>query len=120
MANIHSVLTVLLIAINALFVEVYHENVGIAGLHYIAFGLGLYIGAQISNFGLDRIHKALAARKKTRGRPEFRLREFTLKFFDIVLLSLLLIVRFASNYDPSNFCRSHGTSHYWFVFFMYT
>ncbi|KAJ7178926.1 MFS polyamine transporter [Mycena filopes] len=63
----------ILTSIPGIYVSVYHEGIGIAGLHYLAFGLGLYGGAQICNALLDKIHAALAERYKDAGRPEYRL-----------------------------------------------
>ncbi|KAK0187621.1 MFS general substrate transporter [Armillaria mellea] len=45
---------VILTSIPDIFVIMYHENVRIARLHYIAFGIGLYCGAQITNVILDK------------------------------------------------------------------
>lgn len=60
-----------------IFQEVYGQSTGVAGLHYIALGLGMCIASQGNSRLVDRIYLYLA---KTRGheglgRPEFRLRE---------------------------------------------
>ncbi|EEB90265.1 hypothetical protein MPER_11548, partial [Moniliophthora perniciosa FA553] len=52
----------LLTSIPGLYTSIYRESIGIAGLHYLALGLGLYAGAQIANYLLDRIHARLKAR----------------------------------------------------------
>ena len=56
------------------FRDVYHERVGIAGLHYLALGLGLLIPSQINARLMDKTYKLLKARNGGVGRPEFRLR----------------------------------------------
>jgi len=58
-----------------IFRDVYHERVGIAGLHYLAFGVGLTCGSQINARVLDRMYMYLKSRNGGVGRPEFRLRE---------------------------------------------
>lgn len=65
---------VLLTSIPEIYVSIYRQNVGIAGLHYFSIGLGLYTGAQICNIVLDKIHGFLTARNNGKGRPEFRIR----------------------------------------------
>ncbi|KAG7447085.1 MFS general substrate transporter [Guyanagaster necrorhizus] len=64
---------VILTSIPDIYVVVYHESIGIAGLHYIAFGIGLYSGAQITNAILDELYLRLSAHYGTEGRPEFRI-----------------------------------------------
>ncbi|KAJ7667540.1 MFS polyamine transporter [Mycena polygramma] len=73
LAYLYGLVYLILTSIPSIYVSIYNESIGIAGLHYLAFGLGLYGGAQISNMSLDRIHAALAARHKNAGRPEYRL-----------------------------------------------
>ena len=66
--------SVFLTTIPTAFQDVYHERVGIAGLHYLALGLGLLIPAQINARLMDKVYKLLKARNGGVGRPEFRLR----------------------------------------------
>ncbi|KAK0442813.1 major facilitator superfamily domain-containing protein, partial [Desarmillaria tabescens] len=66
-------LTVILTSIPDIFVVVYHESLGIAGLHYIAFGIGLYGGAQIADATQNELYRCLSARYGTTGRPEYRI-----------------------------------------------
>lgn len=54
--------------------NIYGQKPGIAGLHYIALGLGLTGGSQINSRVLDPIYKYLKSRNDGVGRPEFRLR----------------------------------------------
>ena len=65
---------VFLTTISTAFQDVYHDRVGIAGLHYLALGLGLSIPSQINARLMDKIYKLLKARNGGVGRPEFRLR----------------------------------------------
>jgi hypothetical protein len=55
---------------------VYHDGVGIAGLHYIALGVGLMVGSQFNAIYMDRIYALLKSRNGGVGRPEFRLRAY--------------------------------------------
>lgn len=52
--------------------EHYHERVGVAGLNYIALGIGFGLGTQISAPFQDRVYRALKRRANNVGRPEFR------------------------------------------------
>lgn len=54
--------------------EQYHQSIGIAGLHYISFGIGLSVAAQVNSRMLDKLYKSLSARNGGVGKPEFRLR----------------------------------------------
>ena len=62
--------------IPSIFQDVYHDRLGIAGLHYLAFGVGLMAGSQINARYMDRVYKYLKSRNGGVGKPEFRLREF--------------------------------------------
>ncbi len=66
--------SVFLTTIPTAFREVYHDGVGISGLHYLALGLGLAIPAQINARLMDKVYVSLKARNGGVGRPEFRLR----------------------------------------------
>jgi len=66
--------SVFLTTISTAFQNVYHDRVGVAGLHYLALGLGLAIPAQINARLMDKVYKALKVRNGGVGRPEFRLR----------------------------------------------
>jgi hypothetical protein len=66
--------SVFLTTIPTAFQDVYHDRVGIAGLHYLALGLGLSIPSQINARLMDKVYKLLKARNGGVGRPEFRLR----------------------------------------------
>ena len=60
-----------------IFEDIYEENVGIAGLNYLALGIGLTGFSQINARLMDPIYKRLKKRNGGVGKPEFRLREFT-------------------------------------------
>ncbi|TFY50870.1 hypothetical protein EVG20_g11282, partial [Dentipellis fragilis] len=51
----------------------YHESIGIAGLHYLALGIGLFAGTQIGARVLDRSYKSMSKRNGGVGKPEYRL-----------------------------------------------
>lgn len=57
-----------------LYGEVYHQSLGIAGLHYISLGLGFTIGAQVNAQITDRLYKKLTAKwyakLETEKKPE--------------------------------------------------
>ncbi|KAK0492594.1 hypothetical protein EDD18DRAFT_1079493, partial [Armillaria luteobubalina] len=49
----------ILTSIPRIFIGIYHESIGVAGLHYIAFGIGLYGGVQIANAIQDNLYRRL-------------------------------------------------------------
>lgn len=51
----------------------YHDRVGIAGLHYLALGVGLMVGSQSNARLMDKVYLLLKSRNGGVGRPEFRL-----------------------------------------------
>ena len=69
------VLEVFLTTMPSIFEGVYHQRVGIAGLHYIALGVGLTGASQINARVMDKIYVALKDRNGGKGVPEFRLRK---------------------------------------------
>ena len=71
----HSHCLVLLTTMSAIFSSIYHERVGIAGLHYFALGIGLYVSVQVSARSMDRIYIHFKNKNGGVGEPEFRLRE---------------------------------------------
>ena len=78
MSSIYAILhfSVFLTTIPTIFQDVYHDRVGIAGLHYLALGVGLSVPSQINARLMDKIYTSLKARNGGVGRPEFRLREY--------------------------------------------
>ena len=58
----------------SIFDGVYQQPAGIAGLHYIALGVGLMGGSQLNAVTLDKIYGYLKNKNGGVGKPEFRLR----------------------------------------------
>ncbi|EIN05407.1 MFS general substrate transporter [Punctularia strigosozonata HHB-11173 SS5] len=73
MAFIYGTLYLFLTTIPDIFQGIYHQRVGIAGLHYIALGVGLTGASQINARLLDRIYLYFTNRNGGKGRPEYRL-----------------------------------------------
>ena len=63
-----------LTTIPGIFEGVYHERVGIAGLHYLALGVGLTGASQANAYLMDKIYAYLTRKNGGKGRPEYRLR----------------------------------------------
>lgn len=59
-----------------IFGSIYHQKPGIAGLHYLALGVGLSGASQVNARMLDKIYIYFQKKNGGVGRPEFRLREF--------------------------------------------
>lgn len=72
----HSRRLVFLTTMPAIFASVYHERVGVAGLHYIALGVGLSVASQVNARFMDRIYIHFKNKNGGVGEPEFRLREW--------------------------------------------
>lgn len=68
---------VFLTTIPSIFQGVYHEKTGIAGLHYLSFGLGILIASQVGARLMDRTYAYLKTKMGGQGRPEFRLRTYS-------------------------------------------
>ena len=69
-----------------IFSSIYHERIGIAGLHYIALGIGLSLASQVNARFMDRIYIHFKNKNGGVGEPEFRLREcvsFILPFYSL-------------------------------------
>lgn len=62
--------------IPSIYEGVYRESTGIAGLHYLAFGIGLTGASQLNARFMDKIYVHFKNKNGGKGRPEFRLREF--------------------------------------------
>ena len=65
-----------LTTIPSIFEGVYRQRVGIAGLHYIALGVGLTGASQLNARFMDKIYVYFSQKHGGTGRPEYRLREF--------------------------------------------
>ena len=92
---------VFLTSIPSIFENVYHQKVGIAGLHYIALGVGLTLSAQLNARVMDRIYIHLKKRNNGVGMPEHRLREFL----------FLLSIFHSSHSTQPRFSRARYCSH---------
>ncbi|KAK7689627.1 hypothetical protein QCA50_007420 [Cerrena zonata] len=73
MAFIYGLLYLFLTTIPSIFQGIYHERVGIAGIHYLALGVGLTGASQINARFMDRIYIHFKEKNGGIGRPEFRL-----------------------------------------------
>ncbi|KAI0773545.1 MFS polyamine transporter [Fomes fomentarius] len=73
MAFVYGTLYLFLTTVTSIFEGVYKQSVGIAGLHYIALGLGLSVISQINAHFIDVVYKYLCAKNDGVGKPEFRL-----------------------------------------------
>lgn len=73
MAFIYGLFYVFLTTIPTIFADIYHQAPGIAGLHYIALGIGLSAASQINARLLDRIYIHFKNKNGGIGQPEFRL-----------------------------------------------
>ena len=78
----------------SIFQGIYGESVGIAGLNYIALGIGLSGASQINARTMDKVYVMLKKRNGGVGRPEFRLREWRSLCFGFLLSCLLLCAPF--------------------------
>ncbi|KZP31926.1 MFS polyamine transporter [Athelia psychrophila] len=73
MAFSFGLLYIFLTTIPSIFEGVYGQDAGIAGLHYIALGLGIGGASQVNAHTMDRIYMYLKAKHGGAGRPEYRL-----------------------------------------------
>ena len=58
----------------SIFGGVYHESNGIAGLHYLALGIGMMLSSQLNARYMDRIYIYFKEKNNGVGQPEFRVR----------------------------------------------
>lgn len=73
----------------SIFEGVYQQSVGIAGLHYIALGIGLSGASQLNARTLDKVYVYLRNKNGGVGKPEFRLRTRFVFFVDYQTLMLM-------------------------------
>lgn len=73
LAFVYGVVYLVLTTIPSVYTDVYHERIGIVGLHYISLGIGLSISAQINGRVLDRVYKYYKQKNGGVGKPEYRL-----------------------------------------------
>lgn len=78
---------VALTTMSSIFEDTYHQTTGIAGLNYLALGIGVTCFSQLNARYMDRIYIHL---KQTRGggvgEPEFRLRELCFILPDVLAM----------------------------------
>ncbi|KAI0333400.1 MFS polyamine transporter [Cubamyces sp. BRFM 1775] len=72
-AFVYGTLYLFLTTLSSIYQGVYRESVGIAGLHYLALGIGLSGMSQVNAHYMDIIYKRLCARFGGEGKPEYRL-----------------------------------------------
>jgi hypothetical protein len=73
MAFVYGLLYLFLTTMPAIFGDIYHQKPGIAGLHYLALGVGLSSASQIAARLLDAVYMHFKKKNGGVGRPEFRL-----------------------------------------------
>ncbi|KAF9010981.1 MFS polyamine transporter [Hymenopellis radicata] len=72
MAFVYGVFYLYLTTIPTIFRDVYHQNTGIAGLHYIALGIGLTCASQLNARYMDKVYVYFKNKNGGIGEPEFR------------------------------------------------
>lgn len=87
-----------------IFASVYHENVAISGLNYLALGIGLVISAQVNSRFMDRIYLYFKKRNNGVGQPEFRVREYPTTRYGSLNLDSHLIYHAASMLPGAIMC----------------
>ncbi|KAI0309817.1 major facilitator superfamily domain-containing protein [Amylostereum chailletii] len=73
MAFIYGLLYLFITTIPDIFENTYGERVGIAGLNYLALGVGLTGASQINARLLDYMYRRLTEKRGGKGKPEYRL-----------------------------------------------
>lgn len=72
MAIAYGYLYLLFVTFGTIFQVGYGQSTEIAGLHYLAPGLGQFVGAIFSALSIDRVYIYLTKRNNGVGKPEFR------------------------------------------------
>ncbi|KAJ5101600.1 synaptic vesicle transporter [Penicillium alfredii] len=99
-ALIYGVIYLMLATFPAVWTEVYHESIGIAGLNYLSLMIGLSLGAQTGGRLIDLVYRRLKSHAPNQeGRPEFRV--------PILFLSTLLVSGGLFMYGWSAQARTH-------------
>lgn len=88
----YGLIYLILTTIPAIFQDIYGEPIGIAGLHYLALGVGLTGASQINARLLDRIYKYYKEKNGGHGRPEFRLRKLTFTSFLLSPVNAIILI----------------------------
>jgi multidrug resistance protein len=72
MAYLYGLMYLMLSTFPTLWSMRYHQSVGVGSLHFIAMGLGFFLGTQISAPLNDIIYRRLKKKNNDVGKPEFR------------------------------------------------
>ncbi|KAH8077752.1 major facilitator superfamily domain-containing protein [Cristinia sonorae] len=72
-AFVYGLMYLYLNTIPSIFEGVYKQSTGIAGLHYLAFGVGLSSASQLNARFMDKIYIYYKRKNGGEGRPEYRL-----------------------------------------------
>ncbi|KAK7473098.1 hypothetical protein VKT23_001198 [Stygiomarasmius scandens] len=81
MAFVYGIFYLFLTTIPTVFSDVYHEAPGIAGLNYLALGVGLTLASQINARYMDKIYVYYKEKNGGVGEPEFRVPSMILGSF---------------------------------------
>ncbi|KAG1852442.1 MFS polyamine transporter [Suillus subalutaceus] len=73
MAYQYGLLYLFLTTIPSIFLGVYQQSIAIAGLHYIALGIGMIAAARINAATMDKIYVHFKSKNGGVAKPEFRL-----------------------------------------------
>jgi hypothetical protein len=68
------IVSVFLTTIPSIFQGTYQQSVGIAGLHYLSLGIGLFLASQLNAHTMDKVYIYLKSKNGGVAKPEFRLR----------------------------------------------
>ena len=73
MSIVYGIIYLMLSTYPRVWVDIYHESVGIGGLNYISLAIGMTAGAQTSGQIMNFLYQRLAERSSDgKGQPEFR------------------------------------------------
>ena len=83
MAFVYGLIYLTLTTIPTIFTQVYRQNIGLTGLNYITFGIGLTGVSQCNVRMMDKVYRWLSEREERReglergkgGKPEYQLCE---------------------------------------------
>ncbi|KAI0067660.1 MFS polyamine transporter [Artomyces pyxidatus] len=73
MAFVYGLMYLYITTLPGIFQNVYHQKIGMAGLNYLALGIGITAASQINARYMDRMYAYLKTRNGGVGKPEFRM-----------------------------------------------
>lgn len=73
MSYLYGTLYLFLTTIPSIFQGTYQQSVGIAGLHYLSLGIGLFLASQLNALTMDKVYVYLKSKNGGVAKPEFRL-----------------------------------------------